>query len=148
MNEQRVICMFFRRGKAKKKKKKKKEEHSESMWDMMQRMSEDFKEAELRLKEKREFIERKRKILSEKGIEIDEIRVEKLKTVYEEDDAESGSMWDMMQRMNRKMQEEEDYLNLQEKALDDAIARIEAGEFKAPVDENKMYAKKKRIVKE
>lgn len=139
-----MIIKFFRRGKGKKKKKK----EPANMWEMMQKMSEDFKEQEKRIQEKRQFIEKKRSILAAKGIDIGEINIEKPGSDYKDELTGSESMWDMMKLMDRKFQEEMEYLDSQEKALDEAIAKIDAGEYPATVAEDRKYAEKKRVLKE
>ncbi len=121
---------WFRR----KKRAKKKRKSESSMWEDMQRMSQQFKEEELRLREQRKCIDKKKARLEALGIEIDESsnELDTVELLEYQGEPPRSEMEIMMVKMSLKFQEEkikldilEKRLDRLEKAYDDALEEIE-----------------------
>jgi hypothetical protein len=117
-------------------KKDKKKKKKESMWEMMQKMSQDFKEQERKLVEQRERIEQKRKDLEARGIDVDTSHIKKDEPDSTRNNTKRKqtplyiskdelSMWEMMELMASKFAEEKSYMDQLEKAYDEALAKEE-----------------------
>ena len=109
-----------------------------TLWEHIQKMSEDFKEQEIQLKEKEECIEQKRIALEARGINIDTSNIIKHKPQPVEHNNEEPSIYDMMRQMENRIAVENRYLNQLEKAYDEALA-------KEPVVEKMRLISKKEI---
>jgi hypothetical protein len=120
------------------KKKNRNESSSASMWEMMQKMSQDFKEQEKQLKEQSERIEEKRRVAEARGIVLDTSHINRSIPEPVDYSGDEPSMWDMLRKMENKFAEENRYLNQLEKAYDEALA-------KETVVEKKVVVTKKEI---
>ena len=101
-----------------------KEEKSKdaSMWTFLHSVSTDLKERENELKAQNDRIEQKRLKLKQKGIFLDTGHIEKAEEEPQIENEEEDSLETLIQRMDRKMQREEEYLDALERALDEALA--------------------------
>jgi hypothetical protein len=102
--------------------KNNKKEYEEIPWDVMQKISRDFKERELQLQEKRNELEIKRGILEEKGVDLNEIDIERPQPIEIDDYQDSESLLTITNVLEKKLQDENDYLDRLEKAYDDLLS--------------------------
>lgn len=96
-------------------------EEKESM-DIIQKMSEDFKVRERELAIKRFRIHDKRSELEKKGFDMSRIYVERPNEGEIEEYSDSQSIYEMLKLIDRKLIEENDYLDRLEKAYDEALS--------------------------
>ena len=92
--------------------------------ELMQKMSEDFKVRERELAIKRFRIGDKRTELEKKGFDLASIDVEKPPEEVVEH-SESDSMYDMLNLIDKKLKDQDAYLDRLEKAYDEALDRYD-----------------------
>jgi hypothetical protein len=91
--------------------------------ELVQKMSQDFKVREQELAKKRFRVDDKRTELEKKGFDLSSIEVERPKEEVVEY-SESDSMYEMLNLIDKKLKEEDAYLDRLEKAYDKALERI------------------------
>jgi hypothetical protein len=101
---------------------KKEDKEEQIPWDTMKNMSLDFKERERELDEKRAQLEIKRAKLVEMGIDVSSIVVEKPEPIDINDYQDSDSIYTLTSVLEKRFQEENNYLNKLDKVYDKALA--------------------------
>ena len=91
--------------------------------ELMQKMSEDFKARERELAIKRFRVDDKKTELEKKGFDLSSIDVERPPEEVAEH-SETDSMYEMLKLIDKKLNEENEYLDRLEKAYDEVLLNL------------------------